>query len=116
MTAAVRSPPAPRGKLTGGEAARFPVVIAEWPRDPGKIVRIALDRFNERFVVDIRCWWRDKNGVFRPGRDGLTLTVKHLPKLADALGNAFHRAEMFGLIEPVRRTKPRLRDGKIGTA
>jgi Transcriptional Coactivator p15 (PC4) len=85
----------------------FPIIIAEWPRNNRELVRISLDRFNGCFTIDVRFWWRDPNGVFKPGRDGLTLGVKHLPKLADGLCDARQRAEAIGLIEPATKSKDR---------
>jgi hypothetical protein len=67
----------------------FPIIVAEWPRNNRELVRISLDRFNNScFTIDVRSWWRDSNGVFKPGRDGLALAVKHLPKLVDGLCEA----------------------------
>jgi hypothetical protein len=84
----------------------LPIIVTEWPRNSRELVRISLDRFNKRFTVDIRSWWRDTNGVFKTGR-GLTLAVKHLPKLTDGLCDALQRAQVFGLLEPVAKTKDR---------
>ena len=41
----------------------FPIVIAEWPRNSRELVRVALDRFNNRFTIDVRSWWKDGEGV-----------------------------------------------------
>jgi hypothetical protein len=87
-------------------ADRFPLVIAEWPRNGRELVRISLDRFNDRFTIDIRSWWRDTDGIFRPSRGGLTLAVKHVPALADGLDKALRRAVVLGLVEePVSKSK-----------
>ena len=79
----------------------FPVVIAEWPRNSRELIRVSLGHLNTCFTIDIRCWWRDPKRIFRPGRDGLTLSIKHLPKLAQAISNALECAEEFGLTEPI---------------
>ena len=79
----------------------FPVVIAEWPRNNRELIRVSLGHLNTCFTIDIRCWWRDPKRVFRPGRDGLTLSIKHLPKLAQAMSKALECAEEFGLTEPI---------------
>jgi hypothetical protein len=64
--------------MSAAEASRFPIIIAEWQRNSRDLVRVSLDRFNNRNTIDIRSWWRDSDGTFKPGRGGLTLAVKHL--------------------------------------
>jgi hypothetical protein len=95
------------GAVANHPAPAFPVIIAEWPRNDHEIVRVALDRFNNRYTIDIRSWWRDDRGVFRPGRDGLTLAVKHISALANGLTDALRRAQTFGIIEPTPNSKDR---------
>ncbi len=90
----------------GGDTA-FPIIVAEWPRNGRELVRIALDYYRSCFTIDVRSWWRDTDGVFKPSPRGLTLAVKHVPALADALSKALQRAELLGLIEPVARSKDR---------
>jgi len=108
-----------RELLAKGTANRFPIIVAEWPRNSRELVRIALDRFNNRYTIDIRNWWRDADGTFKPSPRGLTLGVEHLPKLADAFQSAFQCAETLGLVEGPRRsrTRPRPNDSAdIGRA
>jgi Transcriptional Coactivator p15 (PC4) len=83
--------------MSDGEV--YPIIIAEWRRNDREIVRVALDRFNNRETIDIRSWWQDGEGNWRPGRGGLTLSVKHLPALAEGLADALDRARALGLIE-----------------
>ncbi len=92
------------GAAANCPAPSFPIVIAEWPRNDREIVRIALDRFNGRFTIDLRAWWRDDSGIFRPGR-GLTIAVKHVPALANGLAEALRRARTYGLIEAVGKNR-----------
>jgi hypothetical protein len=80
-------------------ADRFPLVIAEWPRNDRELVRISLGWFKSSFTIDLRTWWRDSNGILKPRRDGLTLAVKHLPKLAAGFDKALQRAKTLGLLE-----------------
>jgi Transcriptional Coactivator p15 (PC4) len=67
---------------------RFPVVVAEWPRNDHEIIRVSLDRFNGRQMIDVRGWWHDKDAGWRAGRGGLTLNVSHLPDLAFGFAEA----------------------------
>jgi hypothetical protein len=93
--------------MTAAEAARFPIIIAEWPRNGREMVRVSLDRFNNCNTIDIRSWWRDSDGTLKPGRSGLTLAVTHLPALADGLVDALRRARILELLEPATKGKDR---------
>jgi hypothetical protein len=93
--------------MTAAEATRFPIIIAEWQRNDREVVRVSLDRFNNRDTIDVRSWWQDGNGTFKPGRAGLTLAVKHLPALVDGLAQALQRARILGLIEVATNSKDR---------
>jgi transcriptional coactivator p15 (PC4) len=93
------------GVVANRPAPGFPMVIAEWPRNSRELVRVSLDRFNNRETIDIRSWWQDAEGDWRPGRSGLTLAVKHLPALADGLAEALGRARALGLVEAAPTNK-----------
>jgi hypothetical protein len=75
----------------------FPVVVAEWERNAREIVRVALDQYNGHYTVNVRIWYRDGD-VVKPGKTGITLGLKHLPKLASGLSSALSRARALGLI------------------
>jgi hypothetical protein len=77
---------------------KLPITIAEWPRNEREVLRVSLDRFNGRGMVDVRAWWHDDDGSWKPGRGGLTLPTKHLRMLADGLARAVVEAEEIGLV------------------
>jgi hypothetical protein len=76
----------------------LPVTIAEWPRNSRETLRVRLDRFNGQTIIDCRSWWSDASGELRPGKSGLTLAVRHLPNLADAISAALAHARTTGLL------------------
>ena len=76
----------------------LPFTAGEWPRNNREDVRVRLDLFKGRVIVDCRTWWRDEAGELRPGRGGLTLSVRHLPALAEALDMALAHATALGLL------------------
>lgn len=86
--------------ISGALANRtaFPLVIAEWDRNSREVVRVDLHEFNGRAVFGARVWYRDGDQL-KPTKMGLTLSVKHLPALTDALGKALARAIELGLVE-----------------
>jgi hypothetical protein len=79
------------------QSSTFPIVVAEFERNAREIVRVALDTYNGRYTINVRVWYRDGDQV-KPGKTGITLGLKHLPKLASGLGNALSRAKALGLI------------------
>ena len=80
------------------DRSTFPLVVAEWNRNAREVVRVALDFYSGRYTVNARVWYHGDDGL-RPGKTGITLSVKHLPALADALARAERRARELGLIE-----------------
>lgn len=75
------------------------VTIAEWPRNSRETLRVRLDQFNGRDIIDVRSWYEAKDCELKPGRAGICLAVSHLPRLVAALTEALEEAERRGLIE-----------------
>lgn len=78
--------------------AKLPITIAEWDRNAREVVRVALDEYNGRATINCRCWYRDGNEL-KPTKTGMTLSIKHLVKLAGALVEALDKALELGLID-----------------
>jgi hypothetical protein len=74
-------------------------VIAEWDRNAREVVRVALDQYNGRHTINVRVWYRDDGDTLKPGRAGITLAVKHLPALCDAMAKALAKARHLGLLD-----------------
>ncbi len=81
---------------------QYPVIIAEWRRNGHEVVRVALDQYNGRHTINARVWYWDE-GALKPTRTGLTLGVKHLPALAEALVCAAAYAQGLGLVQEEAR-------------
>jgi hypothetical protein len=65
-----------------------PITVAEWWKNRrGESVRLVLNTFEGRNVVDLK-----------PGK-GFAAEVKHLPRLAAALAKAEAQARELGLID-----------------
>jgi hypothetical protein len=84
----------PKRRVTG-----FPIKVAEWRRNGKELVRIAIDHYDGIFTIDIRTWWRDLDGNFKPKKNGLTLPISQLPTLTIAVTAALRKAESLCLIE-----------------
>jgi hypothetical protein len=85
-------------------ALPLPRTIAKWRRNGRQEIAVTLDRYNGRFIVDLRVWYADAaTGELRPGKPGLTLDVAHLPTLAKAFPDALAQARAMGLLDPERQ-------------
>lgn len=76
----------------------LPVVVAEWQRNKREMLRVCLHKYFKAICIDVRTWYRDGEGALKPGKSGLSLSVKHLPDLADALQKAKETAAELGLL------------------
>jgi hypothetical protein len=73
-------------------------VVATWRRNARETIQVALDRYQGREVVELRTWLTAEDGSLRPTRTGITLAIRHLPQLAEALAAALTVARERGLL------------------
>ncbi len=76
----------------------LPCIIAEWQRNNRETVRLTLDEYQGRKTIALRCWYDAGDGAMRPGKDGLTLGIAHLQRLAASFAEAVQEAKRQGLI------------------
>ena len=74
------------------------IIIAEWRKNTREILRVRFDNYKGNAVICIRVWYADKDGILKPGRGGLTVSVRHLPALASALAKALEMANAAGFL------------------
>jgi hypothetical protein len=75
-----------------------PITIAEWWKNRrGESVRLTLNRYEGRNVIDLRTWYTGDDGKLKPGK-GCAAEVRHLPRLAAAFVKAEAKACELGLI------------------
>jgi len=76
-----------------------PIIIDRWWKSRAHdAVYIRLAPFKEHSLVDIRVWVTSPaDGITRPGK-GFSCTIKHLPRLVDALTKTLSKARVLGLI------------------
>ena len=76
-----------------------PILIATWRKNVREHVRVLLDSYNGHNVITARVFVEGDDGEPRPTKQGLTISTKHLPQLADALVKARAEAERRGLLQ-----------------
>lgn len=65
-----------------------PVTIAEWPKNGRETLRVQLTEYQGRPIIDLRVWYKGRDGELRPSRSGLTCSTSHVQRLAEALADA----------------------------
>ena len=73
-----------RGAGDGNSGA---AVLLEQPRG-AEVLRITITEYKGRQLVDVRAWYRDRDGELRPGRQGISLRPECLPEVIEALQRA----------------------------
>ena len=76
-------------------------IISEWPINAREKIRVKLDVYQGRDIIDLRRWYSDGTLDHKPGR-GLSISVRHLPALAAAVTAALSQAEAAGLLPPMK--------------
>ena len=77
-------------------------IIAEWQINAREKFRVRLDVFQGRNVIDLRRWFSTGGGNdYRPGNKGVTIAVRHVPALAEALNAALAQLANAGIIDGV---------------
>jgi hypothetical protein len=74
------------------------IIIAACLKNSRETLQVRLDTYQGQAVIDCRAWYQGGDGTMKPGRGGLTLGVRHLPQLADAIAKALATAIEAGLI------------------
>ena len=76
-----------------------PLIIASWRKNSRETLMVKLDTFKGASILDLRTWYEGGGGQLRPGRSGLTIAIRHLPRLSQALCEALATASASGLLE-----------------
>lgn len=64
---------------------REAVLIAEFPKTATEVLRITREKHHGREVVQIRTWFRNREGVLCPGREGVHFRHALAPDIARAM-------------------------------
>jgi hypothetical protein len=75
-----------------------PVLIGEFPANARETARVTLDNFKGHDLVCIRKWYPGDDGGLRPGKDGISVNVRHLPRLAELIAVPLTAAQLSGLV------------------
>lgn len=73
-------------------------MIAELEKNKGERLRIELTEFKGYRLINMRIFWRDPLGEWKPGKGGFAWRVERLPELRQALEEAEAEARRQGLL------------------
>jgi hypothetical protein len=68
--------------------SELPMIVAGWPKNGRETLQVRIDVYKGQPIIDIRSWYQGADGNLKPGRGGLTVSIRHLPALAGAIGKA----------------------------
>ena len=75
------------------------IIIAEWQKNSRETLRVRLDSYQGQAVICARSWYQASDGTLKPGRGGLTVSIRHLPALASAFAKAVETPTTSGLLK-----------------
>lgn len=73
-------------------------LVAQFEKNSKEEVRVSIDDFHGRKLINLRVYYRSDAGDWRPGRQGLALGVDRYRELADALVKLGEQLKLKGLI------------------
>lgn len=69
------------------------------PRTSAEHVRVDLSEYEGHPLISVRVWQTGSDGIDRPSKKGIALSIRRLPELARAIAKAEIRARELGLID-----------------
>lgn len=60
-------------------------LVAKFEKNSKEEVRVSVDEFRGRKIINIRVYYRDPAGQWLPGKQGVALSVDRYRDLADAV-------------------------------
>lgn len=63
-------------------------IIQDMPRNNGDIVRIEFSEFKGQTRFNIRVWYQDEEGQYRPTKKGVSFLPEEMDTLVDAVTQA----------------------------
>jgi len=74
------------------------IVVKKIPLTRQTKIRILLTKFEGKDKFSIRVWYRRSSGEFRPGKNGITVDLEHLPEMLSGVRLAKRRVLKEGLL------------------
>ena len=74
------------------------VLISKFEKNKKEEVRVSVDNFHGRKLINIRVYYKDDDGTMKPGKQGLALGVDRYKDFAGAILELGQQLKTQGLI------------------
>ena len=74
------------------------ILVAQFERNKKEEVRVSVDTFHGRKLINIRVYYKDDDGTMKPGKQGIALGVDRYKDFAGAILAAGQHLKTQGLI------------------
>lgn len=74
------------------------ILVAQFEKNKKEEVRVSIDTFHGRKLINIRVYYRDDDGTMKPGKQGIALSADQYKNLAGAILELGQHLESKGLI------------------
>jgi hypothetical protein len=65
-----------------------PIALGTIRKNAAEEIRLTVETFRGHEIINIRVWYRDAAGKYRPGKQGLAFRLEQLGEVLDALRKA----------------------------
>ena len=86
-------------------------LVAQFEKNAKEEVRVSIDDFRGRKIINIRVYYRSETGQWLPGKQGLALAVDRYRDLADAVLRLGETLEAQALL-PSKGSRSTIGDGE----
>jgi len=73
-------------------------VVASFEKNSREEVRVSVDDFRGRKIINIRVYYRSESGSWSPGKQGLAISVDRYRDLAEAMLKLGEKLQAEGII------------------
>jgi hypothetical protein len=63
-------------------------ILKEIPRERGEVLRLSVNEYKGKLLLNIRIWYTDENEELRPTKKGVTVNAKQFPDFKGAVIDA----------------------------
>ena len=74
------------------------VLVAQFEKNKKEEVRLSVGTFHGRKIINIRVYYKDDDGTWKPGKQGLALSVERYKDLAGAILQVGEYLKAHGMI------------------
>ena len=74
------------------------IIVAQFEKNKKEEVRVSVGSFHGRQIINMRVFYKDDDGSWKPGKQGLALSVERYKDLAGAIVQVGEHLKTKGLL------------------